>query len=1008
MPLADSRLDPELLLAHAPFVRSIACALLHDENDVDDVVQQTWLAAMTTPPRAREGGGGLRSWLARVVKSRVREARRGDERRERREQAAAPRELVVAADPALAVERLHLLRELVDAVLALDEPGRSTVMARYLDELTPTEIAMREGVPVAAIETRLRRARARLRERLDGGRADARPALLVGLARLGGTNAGAGATAAVLAGATTVAGATTLAGVTTMSTGAKLVAAAAGVAIAGLAWVVWSSSSRGGKQHDPAASRSSPALARTSTAETISPPTPPERSATADVASAERVTSPSLPVGDTLRALVVAKEDGRPLPGATVHLRVETGDLRDRTRQRYARMEARRGTNFLPDDYRRDRGDLEADVVKNGVERTADAGGAVDLPRFDSAWVCARSGDLVLTTWMQRRDGEPVRLELEKDVGLRMRVFDGAHRPVAGAPLALSVAISKDDRAVWWRGLTGEDGIAIVPDAILRLMRSNRRRSTIATLGLPARDDRGFTVNLAAIPDAPIDFVLPPEGRVRVDLVDASGQPFLEDAIVGVGRQEMDEVAGSRRPVRSSHFIPGQSDLIWTRATGGHVELDHVGLGLELTAYLHVGDRERRPVLVDFQGPTAAGEIATVVMKCGEPIAVVTGRVVGPDGEPIRDWRLHAEYDVTSGKSYESIATDEEGCFRLPLSRYAWQYEKEEEEFATRSLMLTLDMPEDYGADFVQTAIVMTLTPEQVKPGVHDLGELRFEGSTIVAAGHVVDPTGAPKADAYVAIEKFEASSQRWIEDGNFRAKSDATGAFSIRGRLEPQTLRIRLEGRGAYQPEVPEFRSGASDVRVVVAPSAALHGRVLVDAGVPLGELTIVLSESLIVPGSYSFDRAQLFQLAADGSFVLDTVKPGAGSLTIAISGGEAGSAPLETLTQIDDLTTKSGETLADERLAAIDLRGKLRVLDLHVVDEQGRGVPNALVSLLPEPIVDPHRPRRYATADEDGRVRMLAAAPTYHVQVAAPGFEVLKLPGVPSSRELVLRRAP
>ena len=69
--------DVDELLAQAPFVRRLAAGLLRDDNDVDDVVQQTWRATLRSPPRHR---GALRSWLGRVVRSVVRERRRASSR----------------------------------------------------------------------------------------------------------------------------------------------------------------------------------------------------------------------------------------------------------------------------------------------------------------------------------------------------------------------------------------------------------------------------------------------------------------------------------------------------------------------------------------------------------------------------------------------------------------------------------------------------------------------------------------------------------------------------------------------------------------------------------------------------------------------------------------------------------------------------------------------------------------------------------------------------------------
>jgi len=43
--------DIETLLSHRPFVRALARRLVRDEARAEDVVQETWLAALRRPPR---------------------------------------------------------------------------------------------------------------------------------------------------------------------------------------------------------------------------------------------------------------------------------------------------------------------------------------------------------------------------------------------------------------------------------------------------------------------------------------------------------------------------------------------------------------------------------------------------------------------------------------------------------------------------------------------------------------------------------------------------------------------------------------------------------------------------------------------------------------------------------------------------------------------------------------------------------------------------------------------
>ena len=50
-----------------------------------------------------------------------------------------------------------LQRELVDIVTGLDEPYRTTVLLRYIHGLEPRELALRQGVPLETVRTRLKR-----------------------------------------------------------------------------------------------------------------------------------------------------------------------------------------------------------------------------------------------------------------------------------------------------------------------------------------------------------------------------------------------------------------------------------------------------------------------------------------------------------------------------------------------------------------------------------------------------------------------------------------------------------------------------------------------------------------------------------------------------------------------------------------------------------------------------------------------------------------------------------
>ncbi|MBL8767070.1 MAG: RNA polymerase sigma factor, partial [Planctomycetes bacterium] len=152
----------ELLLRHRSLVRAIARDLLVDPDAADDVVQQTWIAALRHADRGADVHRGL---LARIATRLAFNRRREAQRRARRELVAAAPESTI--DVARLVEQEEQRRHVVDAVFALDEPLRTTVLHRYFDERSEAEIAARMRVPLGTVRTRLRRARALLRERLQ-------------------------------------------------------------------------------------------------------------------------------------------------------------------------------------------------------------------------------------------------------------------------------------------------------------------------------------------------------------------------------------------------------------------------------------------------------------------------------------------------------------------------------------------------------------------------------------------------------------------------------------------------------------------------------------------------------------------------------------------------------------------------------------------------------------------------------------------------------------------------
>src|SRR6185295_7929723 len=109
----------DTLLAHREWVRAVARAVVRDPNAADDVEQETWLAALKSPPR---DATSLRGWFGAVARSRARRIGRTDSRREAREAVVARGERTSSAVDLAELADTH--RRVVQAVVELDEPYR--------------------------------------------------------------------------------------------------------------------------------------------------------------------------------------------------------------------------------------------------------------------------------------------------------------------------------------------------------------------------------------------------------------------------------------------------------------------------------------------------------------------------------------------------------------------------------------------------------------------------------------------------------------------------------------------------------------------------------------------------------------------------------------------------------------------------------------------------------------------------------------------------------------------
>lgn len=484
--------------------------------------------------------------------------------------------------------------------------------------------------------------------------------------------------------------------------------------------------------------------------------------------------------------------------------------------------------------------------------------------------------------------------------------------------------------------------------------------------GGPAADQR-LDVRLAASADL--------RGRVRdpegfeLGGAEIEATPRTEELLLlGAG----DQVEMFRDPAIRADPRSARTDSL------GGFRLADLAPGLTYQLEVRLAGYATRALTV----PVERGETPENVEIVLEPGAVVSGRVVGADGQPIdgAEVELRSDASTLSPHSEHVAASDAAGRFAFTgVGQGTFSAFAEAQGFVAK--------------------IVPGL---EVRPGQDaDLGELVLE-PTVTLFGRVTDPWGETLPGARIAARQTAPPPAR--SGGKLAALADRDGSFEIAGVSPTALLRVRASHDGFQDAVLSEIRADPeTPLSVVLHPGIPVGGRVVDAQGFPVARASVELRTGLDAEGLAGAELGTATETDRDGHFAFPAQAPGV--IRLAARSPQGRSEPVELALEPDRDATR----LTLELRPAAALTGRVVGPDGNTVagahlDVQGRADARS-------------GPGDFSTATgdvsgDDGRFRIGGLeAGSYLLTADHPDFERLAEPvelddGAPRELELAFRQ--
>jgi hypothetical protein len=634
--------------------------------------------------------------------------------------------------------------------------------------------------------------------------------------------------------------------------------------------------------------------------------------------------------------------------------------------------------------------DQEQFLESRGHRDVADAEGRLTVSAAIGCSLVARRDHLFAQSWVGQQSpveaagpfqGEHV-VELAPDRELTLRAVDGRGAVVSGAFLVLTTKVQdKSGGPSTSRNElppADDHGLVVVKHA--QTWGGSSLVEASACSSMVGGDGPPVSVDLHDPPKDPVDVVVLSSGSLEVVLLWPDGRQWTLTATstlnVHVG------------PPNERSYSPQLGRNMFRFDQNGRAIAAPVPCGTKLVVSTQLAFGEQT-----VDGPARPGDRVRVELRLSEKLPVVVGRLLGSDRRPF-DGVVTVATEGGRGFASSQLSTEPDGRFRVALH-----------EFVGNQPSITFERRDERTNVMSDEAEIVLRTP--LVPGINDVGDIVLAPPPILVAGRVVDGEGKPAKGVYLQLEQMRVGDREsWQQAYNLHFRLDEESHFEVRALPLGHRFRVCIRGSGVPMPPI-EFTPGTTDMVIKVERGGSVTATFLAD---PLLESLVVrlvpLTGTKKDPrSSLMDDMEQRAWLRHDDEKQRFTAQwSGLAAAQHQFQVACSGMDPLVDIT----VTVPAGGEADDPRLRDIDLRGKVRRIEVEVTDIGGARLP-ATARVFLHGGSDPDRAwygQEVAPGVRD-KAQFVVSQPVELV-VTAKGFRSRTVPGVFSDTRVALEPAP